>query len=304
MILATTTEDFFSFAATHEERVLHLYEAGFRYVDLSLEHPQNDDPLYGDDYLSAAKKLREYAESLGMRFVQCHAPSCNFLAEEDKSAPRAKAAFTRAIEVCGVLGIPNVVTHAGWQRAPISFEEWTDRNRAFYLSLMPVAEAHGVRVLTENSAHVNLPNYYLYDGKAMRAFSDAVEHPFFGLCWDTGHANLEGSQYDEILALGDALFAIHLHDNRGVRDEHLLPFMGTVNMDEIMHALIDVGYTGAFTFEAKHSFCFGKVGAKERVAYPVDTRLKNPTLAMQKSLERTLFTIGKEILTAYNCFEG
>ena len=303
MILATTTEDFFHFAATHKERVFHLHEAGFRYIDLSLEHPRADDPLYGDAYISAAKELRTYAESLGMRFVQCHAPSCNFLTEEDESAPRAKALITRAIEICGILGIPNVVTHAGWQKESLSLDAWTERNRNFYLSLMPIAQENGVRVLTENSAHANLPNYYLYNGKAMRDFASAVDHKSFGLCWDTGHANLEGPQYDEILALGDALCAIHLHDNRGVHDEHLLPFMGTVNMDEIMHALIDVGYTGAFTFEAKHSFCFGKVGAKERFSYPVDTRLKNPTLAMQKSLERTLFTIGKEILTAYNCFE-
>lgn len=300
MILATTTEDFFPFTETHEERLFHLYEAGFRYVDLSLEHPRADDPLYTPDFRAAALRLRDYASSLGLRFVQCHAPAVNFLAD----AARGRALIERAIEVCGILGIPNTVTHAGYRKDPIAKEEWTEKNRDFYLSLMPTAEKHGVAVLVENSAHVNLPYYYLYRGKDLREFADIISHPLFGVCWDTGHANLEGAQYDEIMALGDALKAVHLHDNRGVFDEHLLPFMGTVNMDEIMHALIDVGFRGPLTFEAKSSLCMGKVGGKQRREFSKDTRLSRPTLAMQKSLESTLFTIGKEILSAYGCYEG
>ena len=56
-------------------------------------------------------------------------------------------------------------------------------------------------------------------------------------CWDTGHANCEGSQYDDIITLGKELFAIHYNDNHGAKDEHLIPFLGTLNHDEIINAL-------------------------------------------------------------------
>ena len=67
MILATTTEDFSQHTNSHEERILHLYEAGFRYIDLSLYHVSAGDPLFGEDYREAAESLLAYAEGLGLR---------------------------------------------------------------------------------------------------------------------------------------------------------------------------------------------------------------------------------------------
>ena len=52
----------------------------------------------------------------------------------------------------------------------------------------------------------------------MRAFSEYVHHPLFHSCWDTGHGNVEGAQYDQILALGDDLRAVHINDNRGAQE--------------------------------------------------------------------------------------
>jgi len=298
MLLATTTEDFSRFTGSHAERVLHLYEAGFRCIDLSLYKVTEGDPLFGEAWRDAAERLLAYAEGLGMRFVQCHAPAVNCLAAPE----RAIALTERAIEVCGVLGIPIMVTHAGY-RADADADTWRTGNLRFYRALMPVAEACGVRVLAENSAHANLKGYFLYSGADMRAFADAMDHPNFGICWDTGHANMEGAQYDEILAIGDALGAIHFHDNRGERDEHLLPFMGTMNVDEVMHALLDAGFRGPFTFEATSSLRPARFWQGNRREYPADDRMTEPTLAMQKGIERTLFTVGCEILSAYGLGE-
>ena len=43
--------------------------------------------------------------------------------------------------------------------------------------------------------------YFINSGRDMREFIDYVGHPLFHGCWDTGHANCEGAQYEEILAL-------------------------------------------------------------------------------------------------------
>lgn len=298
MLLATTTEDFHPYTDSHCERVRLCAEAGFQSIDLSLYTPAEGDPLFEDGWREAAEELSVYAKALGVRFVQCHAPAINCLADSE----RAIARTARAIEICGVLGIPIMVTHAGYG-APDE-DAWREGNLRFYRALMPTAERCGVCVLAENSAHVNIAGYYLYSGKALRAFFDEMRHPNFGVCWDTGHANMEGAQYGEILALGDALRAVHFNDNRGERDEHLIPLMGTMNVNEVMHALLDVGFEGPFTFEATSAFRPHRYWLGNRRPFPEDERVTHATLDMQRALERTLYETGRAILSAYGLFEG
>ena len=137
----------------------------------------------------------------------------------------------------------------------------------------------------------------------MRAFADKMNHPNFGICWDTGHANMEGPQYDEILAIGDALGAIHFNDNRGERDEHLIPFMGTMNVDEVMHALLKIDFKGPFTFEATSAFRPSRYWLGDRRTFDGEVHITHATLDMQRALERTLYETGKAILDAYGMLE-
>ena len=46
------------------------------------------------------------------------------------------------------------------------------------------------------------------------------------------------------MALGRELYAIHYNDNHGAKDDHVAPFLGRLNHDEVMHALIDVDFEG------------------------------------------------------------
>ena len=45
------------------------------------------------------------------------------------------------------------------------------------------------------------------------------------------------------------MYAIHYTDNGGFADEHLLLYFGTLDNDEVMRALRDVGFNGYFTME-------------------------------------------------------
>jgi sugar phosphate isomerase/epimerase len=46
------------------------------------------------------------------------------------------------------------------------------------------------------------------------------------------------------------MFTVHLHDNHGCRDEHLLPFEGDIEWGELARTLDDAGYAGPYVFEA------------------------------------------------------
>ena len=303
MKLATTTADFARFCDKEEERIRRLVDAGFRYIDISFYgEAKTDSRYFAEDWLAYAEHLREYAQSLGASFVQAHSPEGNPL-KKDGQWQLLLDSTIRSIEVCGILGIKNTVVHAGW-RAGIGKEEYYRENLEFYKRLYPVMEKHDVAVLIENSTRANMgENYYFFTGADMRDFLVYAAHPLLGACWDTGHANIEGPQYDEIIALGDYLKAVHINDNRGERDEHLMPFCGTVSMEEVMHALADIGFSGYFTFECDSTLRPGRYWLGDRRRFKGDKRLNNPPTELMQKLEEALYLAGVHILEQYRCFD-
>ena len=304
MKLATTTGDFDRFAKTYQEKIDLVIEAGFKYIDLSLYSIfENDELLISDMWLDNAKRILENTQKKGAKFVQAHSPGGNPLSEDKCEVENLVKATIRSIDICGALGIPNIVVHAGCQKG-ISKEESFNLNKAFFEKLIPAMEKNNVNVLCENSTAKNMKDkYFTNTGKDMKEFVKYFNHPLFHACWDTGHGNCEGNQYDEIVAIGDDLCALHINDNSGRGDEHALPYFGTTNMDEIMNALIDINYNGYFTFESGTSLRPAKYWQGDRKTFEKDTRLSEPVLFMQKHLEKLMYEMGKYILKSYNCFE-
>ena len=303
MIVATTTGDFDRFCKNDEEKIRELHRAGFRYIDLSMYSFTEDSPYMGDGWREQAMRLRALADSLGMKFVQAHSQGGNPLSEDEGHREFLVRATLRSIEICAELGIPATVSHAGVCRGA-SKEEWFEKNRAFYERLLPTAEKCGVFVLCENSTARNIgSDYYINTGKDMKEFIDFVDHPLFGGCWDTGHANCEGSQYGDILALGESLRAIHYNDNRGTGDEHIAPFLGTLNHDEVMRALIDVGFSGPFTMECDSSLRSYDYWQGDRRRFDGESRLREPQLFMQRYIEKMMYETAEWMLSSYGLLE-
>lgn len=299
MKLATTTGDFSGFCPTYEDQIKNICESGFKHIDLGMYSITETNPLFfGDDWQKSANDLLKYTESLGADFVQAHSPNGNPLVEGEPFDILVERTI-RSIEVCGMLGIPNNVVHFGWAEG-ISREECFERNREFYRKLFPAMEKHNVNVLCENSTSVNMGDMEcLKTGADMREFIEFVNHPLFHACWDTGHANCEGPQYEEILTIGEHLYAVHINDNLQNYDAHVMPYFGTINMDEVMTALTEMGYKGYFTFEAGNSFRLPKY----RRPFEKNVRLFKPTFMMKKHLENLMYDMGKYMLEQYDCFE-
>ena len=300
--LASTTGDFLTLLSEdYLESVRRVAKAGFRYIDISFYNMTTDGPLMADDWKTYVDQMRMLEKALGVTYVQAHLPNANPL--DEKSFDEYLARTIRAIEVCGMLGIRNAVIHVGW-RAGITKEEFFALNRAALQPLFPTMEQYGVNVLVENSTRANMGEmYYFLTGSDMKEFLRYVDHPLLHACWDTGHANIEGGQYEHIHALGNDLRAVHVHDNLGDCDRHALPFTGTLNMDEVLNALMDIDYSGFFTFEADGAVSVGDGWLSHRREFVNDTRLFNPTLAIWDAAERFLYEIGKSCLVAYGIYE-
>ncbi|MBQ6826321.1 MAG: sugar phosphate isomerase/epimerase [Clostridia bacterium] len=303
MKIASTTSDFRTIPSDdHLERVRHIAKAGFKYIDLSFyDIDKKNSPFMLENYKEYVENLKELANELGIKYVQAHLPNCNPLDEENFD--EYLECTIRAIEICGMLGIENAVIHTGWMDN-ITKEQYFEMNLEALKPLFPAMEKSNVNVLIENSAKANMGNkYFFFTGADMKEFIEYVNHPLLHACWDLGHANIEGHQYKDIIALGDDLRALHVHDNYGKSDQHIALFCGTLNMDEVMTALIDINYKGYFTFEADNTISFGQTWQLKRRKFEKDTRLFNPSTEMLDAAEKFLFEIGKACLSAYGIYE-
>ena len=303
MKIATTTGDFGFYCKTDEERIRELHRAGFRYIDLSMYGFTPECEYMQDNWREAVYKIKNLADELGMKFVQAHSQGGNPLSDDPCHVDFLLKATLRSIEICEILGIKNTVVHCG-SADGISKEEWFVKNKEFYEKLFPTMERCGVNVLCENSTKSNMGDkYYINTGKDVREFVKYVNHPLFHACWDTGHANCEGSQYDEIMALGDELYAIHYNDNHGLKDDHVAPFLGRLNHDEVMTALIDVGFKGYFTLECDSSLIKYNQWTGVRRRFEGNQRLREPQLFMQRHIDAMMYDTSKWMLESYGVFE-
>lgn len=307
MKIATTTADFGFYCQTDAERIRELHRAGFRYIDLNMYAFKPDCAYMGENWRDAVREIKDVADELGMTFVQAHSQGGNPLSEDAEHVDFLLRATIRSIEICEMLGIKNTVVHNGFAKG-LSKEEWFARNKAFYEQLFPTMERCGVNVLCENSTASNMGEcYFINTGKDMREFIEYVGHPMIHGCWDTGHANCEGAQYDEIMAIGEELYAIHYNDNHGKKDEHVAPFLGTLNHDEVISALVDVGFKGYFTLECDSSLVrYSHWPSKRRRFEKTEERerLADPQLFMQRYIEAMMYDTAKWMLESYDLFEA
>ena len=298
MKLATTTGDYGRYTNSQIEAMERIRSAGFSFCDYSFGVDYNKKSgIYGVDFKAYLDEVNRAQESLELKLVQAHAPMGDPLDDPDGSFLRDTML---CVDACGAWGIKNLVVHSGYLRG-ISKEETFLRNRDFYLPLLKRAEKYGVNILVENFNKMCIDGLYWIDNATdLLAMIECVNHPLFHAVWDVGHANMqEMPQDDELRILGSHVRALHIQDNMGDDDNHLCPFLGTLNLDAVMHGLFDIGYEGYFTFEVGRFF----TPAEKRRKYARDTRLSDAPIELRDAFEKYLYTLGKCVLERYDCFE-
>jgi len=303
MRLATGLGDlwgWFSYAEKTVSVLEKLKECGFHHVDMNFAcWDYETSPFWKEDWKQWVSEIKKTMNGMGMDFVQAHSTSVTY--QKGEKRDWQMKSVKRQIEACALLGISGTVVHCVCE-AGITKEDFVKENIEFYKELLETAEKYGVEVYTENSVMSNPPAYYLVDADGFYELYDALgQHPLFGCCWDIGHAHMQGvCQYDEMLKLGEHLKVVHIHDNNGREDSHRFPYMGTISMDEIMHALQDINFSQCFVMEISSGIRFPGTKRKD---FEGDGRLLNPPLEYGMKVEEALYMCGKHILNQYNCFE-
>jgi sugar phosphate isomerase/epimerase len=135
--------------------------------------------------------------------------------------------FKRAIDVSEDLPFSRLVLHMGGSRETADPRK---RDAAFSTLEHLVLHAHhgGVTLAVENTtSEMGDPAY-------LRAFVDETRLTGLRFNFDVGHANLADGPAEERLQksfapMKELVASVHLHDNHGDRDEHLLPYEGSID---------------------------------------------------------------------------
>lgn len=307
MKLATTISDFYRYGITPAEAV-RLYEGtSFRYLDYNFyKEIYPGSPFLTDDWMARVRDAAKAAEQLGYTFIQAHSPGYDNL-DMSKDQHIAVMAAKRSIEACDYLGIRDLVVHAGCNYLQTHEKErFFELNRDFFRELIPTLEKHNVNMLIENGViSKKRPRYDFTTAEEMTEFIAYMDHPLIHACLDVGHSNLlDVNLYDEICTLDSQLRGLHIQDNFGQNDEHIAPFMGTMNLDAIMQGLLEIGYSGYFTFECTNILLKDGVWPRRKgFEGKLPNRLMRPSLELKAKSIELLYEIGKFILTSYDCFE-
>jgi sugar phosphate isomerase/epimerase len=107
-----------------------------------------------------------------------------------------------------------------------------------------LAEPLGVRVAFEV-----IPNNLSSALELVKLLERDLEVPHAGICMDFGHAHLMGEVADAVEIAAEHLITTHVHDNRGRADDHLAPYLGSINWDTALVTMQKIGYEGTYMME-------------------------------------------------------
>ena len=223
-----------------EDAVLEFERDGVSYIELAHEHGA-ELLERSDDHVATGRAFADFLRAHGVSARQGHLRFPAPIASDPDMIPY----LVRQIEMYAAIGIRCAVLHTE-SKSTIDGEEWLLRNVEALRTLLSRVEHVDITICLENMRSYNESVELLLE------IIDRVNSPKLGICLDTGHLNNThaNTQREFIRKAGKHLKALHIADNEGERDQHMMPFgRGNVNFREVVAALREIDYDGMFNYE-------------------------------------------------------
>jgi len=199
------------------------------------------------DYRSAeaVRELADWFGGHGLALHSLHAPtSREFSAVREGAAPISIAdvervrrldavdEVKRALDVAEKIPFRFLVLHLGAAREGADPRKYAAAFNSLE-HLVVFAKQRSVVIALENTPGE------LASPTNLRHFLEDTRLRDLRLCFDTGHAHMEDGVVRGWETMRDWVVTAHLHDNRGEKDEHLLPYQGTIDWKAALQAMAD-----------------------------------------------------------------
>lgn len=257
-----------------QESLEFIKSCGFDAIDLNIDNRIDTtrlqkEGIYPNFFDKTAEEICEYFATLreatlktGVSISQMHAPFPVWFEGREELNEYMLGILDKCFALCEYLECPAIVVHPS--RNPSRREEF-ELNANNYRKMIPLIKKYrGVKICLEN----------IFTHQGVRIIEGRLSNPddacalvdllngeaggdYFGFCLDIGHANLTKNKIGEFIrTLGDRLTILHIHDNDGNEDLHMIPYSYlaqdkkcVIDWDDFAEALKDINYEGTLAFE-------------------------------------------------------
>lgn len=260
-----TTEEL-SYQFKDEKKVIEAYAAiGFDALDYSYDmYAYPGSPYALDSYLEYAKEIKKVADRNHIVFNQLHAPLYHHRVDipmtetELKEEEFLKSMTLRSFEVANILGCKYIVMHPRKFKNYKTLEDHhklREYNLNMFKEFIPYIKKYNIQIAIENmfvfddKTHIPVDTS-LRTAEEIVSYIDELGSEYFVACLDTGHANINGlNPCNMAKILGNRLKVLHIHDNFGQLDQHLICGLGTIDWNLFIKTLSDINFQGVFSLE-------------------------------------------------------
>lgn len=213
-----------------DQRFAKIRDAGFQSLLL----------WWGNDEADSRAKRVTLACNHGLRIENAHATTdnLNVLWTDYSEGDSILSELKQEVAECSEFGIETLVIHLTNGNTPPPVSSVGIRRIE---QLIKLAEHLKIQLAFENVRKSEHVRYVL----------DSFLSPYVGLCYDSGHEHIWSPDIDWLNEYGTRVFAVHLHDNNGDSDLHLIPFDGTIDWIKKTKQIAKSSYTGTITIESE-----------------------------------------------------
>jgi sugar phosphate isomerase/epimerase len=233
------------------ETISFAHQHGFHGVEIACEYPRGPLDYSHEAILQIANLAQKYGVPL-----QVHAPYHNVrLADINPRIREASVQSVKdAIDFANRINAKMVTMHLG-NIAKIPLDDFSTRIHKALLdsmiTLIEYAEAHEVTIAIENVPSMKSA-WEEAVGKKAEELIDIIKEikaKNIGVTFDVGHANTVGDPAEFATKIAPYVVNIHLHDNDGSTDQHLVIGEGKIDFLRILSIFKKSGYSGPLVLE-------------------------------------------------------
>ena len=232
-----------------EEAVKRIAQAGFDGIDFWGGRPH----AYRKDLnQTEVTKIKHLTKALGLAvasFIPAQFRYPTSLCSQNEVIRQDSVAYIKdSIQTAAGLGSPVVSVCPGHSLFGQTTTAARDCLRRSLDELCLFAAPYSIRIAIEPADR--------YETDLINTIPDALRmidqlgHDNLGVVLDCGHSYVVGESAAEAVVLSqDRLFHVHVDDNNGLRDQHLIPGEGTFNFAPFLEALEKRNYQGYLCVE-------------------------------------------------------